>query len=448
MLPYIGDFATAIKQQARDINVVIAYKNGDNYVFLQKDKLQSLTYNAKVDKALGGIVKKVCDIKAMYNEYTTNLTKGTPINLYYKCGDGMCKKALLYISQVKINKISKIITIEALDYLSYIEGIATLPMMKNTDLVTYEKTVFNQRGYNYTIDSSVVNPKLTLGYPKSTKLVETFEEMAEANQALFDFAFKEEYELELPFDVPTDFELKIINHVLPLRLPYTFSIPFREVISPSDNFELHVKRFGFSDVVDTLNTSTELINFEIDDDSSTQYDDVKVSLFFPSSSEQKSLGKVKATIPGSILNYNVGTIDFGNTMIPQICVFNDKVDVSDYTIGSDSFSFSVNNSGVLAKNFEAEMYGLDISTATLKDTDTDSNIKQVSNMYIQSASVYDTEIFKHPNCTLKTFGNPLYEVGDTIRCVPYDVLILEENIVFNGGLKCTLKGVAKDNEAN
>ena len=448
MLSYIGDFAAAIKQQARDINLVIAYKNGDNYVFLQKDKIQSLTYNAKVCKGLGGVVKKVADIKAMYNEYTLNLTKGTPINIYYKCGEGMCKKALLYISQVKVNKISKIITIEALDYLSYVEGIATLPMMKNTDLVTYEKTVFEQLGYSYTIDFSVVNPKLTLGYPKSTKLLDTFEEMAEANQAIFDFGFKEEYELNIPFDVPADFELTIINHVLPLRLPYTFSIPFKEVISPSDSFQLLVKKFSFSNPVDTLDTDKDLINFEIDDDSSTQYDDVRVSLFFPSSSEQKSLGKVTATIPGSVNDYNVGTIDFGNTMIPQICVFDGMVDVSDYTIGSDSFSFSVNNSEVLAKNIEAEMYGLDISTATLKDADTDSNIKQVSNMYIQGASVYDTDIYKHPNCTLKTFGNPLYEVGDTIRCGPYYVLILEENLVFTGGLKCTLKGVAKDNEAN
>ncbi|WP_410495010.1 hypothetical protein QTL86_12730 [Cellulosilyticum sp. ST5] len=431
MLPYIGDFATAIKQQARDINVVIAYKNGDNYVFLQKDKLQSLTYNAKVEKGLGGVVRKVADIKAMYNEYTTNLTKGMAINLYYKCGDGMCKKALLYISQVKINKISKIISIEALDYLSYIEGIATLPMMKNTDLLTYEKTVFNQLGYNYTIDSSVVNPRLTLGYPVSSKLLETFEEMAEANQAVFDFGFNSTYELKLPFE-----------------LPATFSLPLTDgYITPSDTFEVHVKKFGFSNPVDTLDIGTELINFELDDDSSDQYNDVKVSLFFPSSSEQKSLGKVTATIPGSVVNYNIGTIDFGNTMIPQVCIFDDMVDVADYTIGSDSFGFSVNNSGVLAKNIEAEMYGLDISTATLKNTDTDSNIKQVSNMYIQSATVYDTEIYKHPNCTLKTFGNPLYEVGDTIAIDVYDVLILEENLVFNGGLKCTLKGVAKDNEA-
>lgn len=433
MLPYVGDFNTAIKQQARDVNVVIAYRNGDSYIFLQKDNVQSLTYNAKVDKGLGGVVKKVADIKAMYNDYTANLVKGTAINLYYKCGEnGVCKKALLYISQVKINKISKVISIEALDYLSYIEGIATLPMMKNTDLLTYEKTVFKQLGYNYTIDTKVVNPRLGLGYPVSTKLLDTFEEMAEANQSIFDFCFNSTYELTFPFD-----------------LPATFSLPMNgDYIAPSDEFELHVKKFGFLNQVDTLDVGTDLISFELDDDSSDQYKDVKVSLFFPSSSEQKTLGKVTATIPGSVLDYNVGTIDFGNTMIPQICVFNDIVDISDYSIGSDSFSFSVNNSSVLAKSIEAEMYGLDISTAILKDTDTDSNIKQVSNMYIQSASVYDTEIFKHPNCTIKTFGNPLYEVGDTIAIGVYDVLILEENLVFSGGLKCTIKGVAKDNEVN
>ncbi len=433
MLPHVGDFATAIKQQARDINVVIAYKNGDDYVFLQKDNIQSLTYNAKVDKGLGGVVKKVADIKAMYNDHTTNLVKGTAINLYYKCGEnGVCKKALLYISQVKINKISKIISIEALDYLSYIEGIATLPMVKNTDLLTYEKMVFDQLGYSYTIDSSVVNPKLTLGYPVSTKLLDTFEEMAEANQAVFDFGFNATYELKLPFE-----------------LPATFSLPMDgDYIAPSDRFELHIKKFGFTEPVDILDADADLINFELDDDSSNQYEDVKVSLFFPSSSEQKSLGKVTATVPGSVVDYNIGTIDFGNTMIPQICVFDDMVDISDYTIGSDSFSFSVNNSNVLAKNIEAEMYGLDISTATLKDTDTDSNIKQIANMYIQGTTVYDTTIYKHPNCTLKTFGNPLYEVGDTLSVGVYGVLILEENLVFNGGLKCTLKGVAKDNEIN
>lgn len=438
MLPYIGDFATKIKEQARDINVVIAYKNGENYVYLQKDKLQSLTYNAKVDKGLGGVVRKVADIKAMYNEYTANLTKGMAINIYYKCGDGMCKKALLYISQVKINKISKIIMIEALDYLSYAQENVTLPMLKNTNLLEYEKTVFNHLGYSYSIASNIVNPNLTLAYQASTKLIDTLQEMAEANQSIISLGMEDISQSNIP----------ISSHKLPINIPYTFSIPFKEVITPSEDLCLTIKKFGFGTTVDTLNENTELINFELDDDTNDQFNDVRVGLFFPSNSEQKSLGTVKATIPGSVTNYNVGTIDFGNTMIPQICVFNDKVDISDYTIGSDSFSFSINNNEVIAKNIEAEMYGLDIKTATLKDTDTDSNIKQVSNMYIQSAAVYDTSIYKHPNCTIKTFANPLYEVGDTITVGAYDVLILEENIVFNGGLKSTLKGVAKDNEIN
>lgn len=430
MLPYAGDFEEAIKQQARDVNVVIAYKSDDNYIFLQKDNIQSLTYNAIVNKELGGVVKKVADIKAVYNEYTISLKEGTPINLYYKCGvDGVCKKALLYISQVKENKAKTILTIEALDYLSYTEVNSTLPLVKNTDLVSYESLVFKTLGYAYRIGNDVVNPKLTLGYPKSTKLLTTLEEMAVANQALIDFMFDDTFCLYVPF-----------------YLPGTFMLPLTDdgYIEPSDSFEVHIKKFGFGEIVDILDEDTDLISFGLDDDSSNKYEDVRVNIFFPSSSDQKSLGKVTATIPGSAIDYNVGTIEFGNTMIPQVCIFNDKVDVADYTIGSDSFSFSVNNSDALVKNIEAEMYGLDISTATLKDTDTDIKCKQVSNMYIQSATVYDTRIYKYPNCTLRTFGNPLYEVGDTLAIGDKQVLILEETLTFNGGLKGTLKGVVLD----
>lgn len=427
MLQYTGDFNTSIKQTGRDVSCVICYKNGDDYVFLQKDNIQSLTLNSKADKGLGGIVKRVADIKAMYNEYTTNLVKGTAINIYYKCGTGSCKKALLYINSVKVNKAKTLITIEALDLFSYDHANKSMPIMKNCTLKEYESAVFTQLGYKYLIDNDVVNPTLSLGYPKSGKVGDTLAAIAEANNALIDFEDIIIYQLTLPF-----------------TLPATFTIPMSgEYISPGLNARLHVKKFCFKEPVDVLNSDTDLIDMELDDDNNDQYNDVKVNLFFPSSGDQKSLGKVTATIPGSVTNYNVGTIDFGNTVIPQMCVFDDRVDISDYNIGSDSFSLKVNNSEVNAKTITAEMYGLDISESTLKDTDTDSNIKQISNMYIQSRSFYDVEIFKHPNCTLRTFGNPLYDIGDTVRVGKYDVLILEENIVFNGGLKSTIKGVAK-----
>lgn len=428
MLPCTEDFATAIKQTGRDINVVIAYQSGDSYIFLQKDNIQSLTYNAKVNKGLGGVVRKVADIKAIYNEYTANLTKGMAINLYYKCGTGNCKKALLYINQVKVNKAKTLSTIEALDYFSYDQTNKALPIMKSVDLITYEKTIFTALGYKYLIDSDVVNTELSLGYPKSGKVLETLEAIAEANNAVIDFEDIIIYGLKLPFNLPT-----------------TFSVPVNTegYIYPGNDIQLHVKKLAFSVPVDVIDEDMELIDFELDDDNSDQYNEVRINLFFPSSSVQKSLGKVTATVPGSVTDYNIGTIDFGNTMIPQLCVFDDMVDFADYSIGSDSFTLSVNNSGVLAQNFEAEMYGLDISEATLKDTNTDSNVKQISNMYVQSAAVYDTKIFKSPNCTMKTFGNPLYEVGDTLQVGDKQVLILEENISFNGGLKANMKGVVK-----
>lgn len=427
MLPYTGDFNTAIKAQARDVDVIIAYKSGGSYIFLNKSNIQSLTFNSKADKGIGGVVKKVCDIKAMYNEYTSNIVRGTALNIYYKCGTGMCKKAILYVNSVKVNKDNTLITIEALDLLSYDKNNKHMPIMKNCSLIDYESAIFRALGYDYKIDSGVANPRLSLGYPKSGKAYETLNEIAIANNALIDFDENLVYNLKLPFTLTAKFQI-------PMSQGY---------IQPGESNRLHVKKFAFKSTPDdVLDEDSDIINYEIDEDDE-KYGNVIVNLFFPSSGEQRSLGKVTATIPGSVVNYNIGTIDFGNTVIPKMCVFDGMVDVSDYSIGSDSFSLKVNNSEVNAKTINAEMYGLDISESTLKDTDTDNNIKQISNMYIQSASVYDTEIFKHPNCTLKTFGNPLYEVGDTMRCGDYDVLILEENLVFNGGLKSTIKGVAK-----
>ena len=427
MLPYVGDFDTAIKQQARDVNVVIAYKNGDNFVFLQKDNIQSLTLNSKVNKHLGGVVKRVADIKAMYNDYTLNLTKGTAINLYFKCGvNGVCKKAILYVNQTKVNEKSKVITIEALDYISYIQSNTNIGMVKNTSLVNYEKNIFNALGWKYKISSTVANPKLSLGYPKGTKLIDTLEEMAIANNAIIDFGFKTERGLTLPFNLPASFSVKVNAE---------------GYILPSEEFELHINKFAFSTPVDTLNKTTDIIAFEKDDDNSDQYSDVKVNLFFPSSGEQKSLGKISVTVPGATQDYHIGTVDFGNTMIPQVCCFNGKVDIESYKLGPSSCAFNINNSGVNAKNIDVEFFGYDVAESTLKETDADSNIKQISNMYIQSATAYDTRIFLNPNCTIKMFGNPLYEVGDTVQFGDDLVLLLEETLTFGGGLKETLKGV-------
>lgn len=432
MLPCTGDFKTAIKAQARDVNVVICYKIGDSYVFLQKDNIQSLTFNAKADKCLGGVVKKVLDAKVMYNENTANLTRGTVINLYYKCGAGNCKKALLYINSVKVNKAHTIITLEAMDLFSYDKTNKPMPIMKNVSLVDYEKAIFEALDFKHTIDSDVVNPTLSLGYPKSGKVGDTLATIAEANNALIDFEDIVIYQLTLPFTLPATFSIPCVN----------------EWINPGLEARLHVKKFAFKEPFDIIDEDTEVIDFEIDDDNSNQFNDVKVNLFFPSDGEQKSLGTVKATVPGGTLNYNIGTIDFGNTVIPQMCVFDGMIDIADFAIGSDSLTLKVNNSSPNAVNIEASILGLDISETTLKNTDTDNNVKQISNMYIQSASVYDTNIFKYPNCTIKTFGNPLYEVGDTVRCGEYDVLILEENLVFQGGLKSTLKGVARKYETD
>lgn len=426
MLPYTGNFNTSIKETGREVDCIMSYKSGSTYYFLNKVNIQSLTLNSKVNKSLGGVVKRVCDIKAMYNEYTVNLAKGMAINLYYKCGTGCCKKAILYINRVKADQKKNIITLEALDYLSYLQSNATIGMVKNTYLIEYEKSIFNSLGWSYKFSPNVSNPMLSLGYPKGTKLLDTFEEMAIANNATIDFCFPTEYGIKLPF-----------------KLPATFTPQTNEdgYILPSDSFEVHINKLGFGTPVDTLTIDTDIISFEKDDDNSDQYSDVKVNLFFPSSSEMKSLGKVNTTIPGATQKYYAGSVDFGNTMIPQVCCFSGDVDIDSYTLGSSSCSFTINNSDVNAKNIDVEFFGYNVAESTLKNTDNDSNIKQISNMYIQSAAVYDKRIYLNPNCTIRDFGNPLYEIGDTITVGDNTVLILEQNLVFGGGLKGTTKGV-------
>lgn len=428
MLPYTGNFNTAIKAQARDVDVVIAYKSSNSYIFLNKGNIQSLTFNSKADKGLGGVVKKVCDIKAMYNEYTSNIVRGTALNIYYKCGTGMCKKAILYVNSVKVNKDNTLITIEALDLLSYDKNNKHMPIMKNCSLIDYESAIFRALGYDYKIDSGVANPNLSLGYPKSGKVYETLNEIAIANNALIDFDENLVYSLKLPFTLTAKFQI-------PMSQGY---------IKPGQSNRLHVKKFVFKSVPDdVLDEDSDIINYEIDEDDE-KYGNVIVNLFFPSSGEQKSLGNVEVTIPSAAQNYNIGTVNFGNTMIPTVCSFKGKVDIASYDLSSKGCSFRINNNTPIAQATKAEFFGFDVTESTLENTDSDNDVKQISNMYIQSPTAYDTNIFKNPNCTLKTFGNPLYEIGDTIQIGDKLVLILEENLVFNGGLKCTLKGVVKD----
>lgn len=419
MLSYIGDFRTAIKQPARDIGLNIGFVNDGSTIMLDKNDIQSLDYTSQAKKALGGIVRKVIDAKLIYNEDTSKLNKGDFVNLFYTCGTtGKCKIDIFYVSQLKRNTANTLITMEAVDLLTYLntEKQPTLPMMKNTTLRAYVEAVLTSLGYSCSI-GDVANPNLSLGYPKSLLLQATLEEIGIAMQALIRFKCSDAFGLTLPFTLPGTLNQMVVDGTVKADVsPYKVKVTADETVN-------------------------SYIEYTVDDDASDQYSDVKVNLFFPSAENQKSLGTAKTTVPASTTNYNIGTIEFGSTTVPEVGAFNCKATIADYTLGSDRCSLKLNNSAATAQVIETDFLGMDINESTITEQSTDSNCRQVSNIYIQASAVYDTRIYKNKNCTVRYFGNPLIEVGDTISIDDDKVLVVEHSIKYSGGLKGSIKGV-------
>ena len=422
MLFYIGDFDTSIKAQVRKVDVLLAFKKADDtFFYLTGDDLQEVNYTSQVEKELGGVVKKVVNAKLMYTELTSFIKEGDFFNLFYTTGEtGKCKADIFYINRLRTDSKKQVISIEAVDLLSYMKDniIPFIPMMKNTNLKTYMIAVFNSLGLGYLI-GDVANPNLTLGYPKSRGFMNTLTEMAIASQGLICCKAIDVYGCKIPAVVPFSFNQPIF----------------------SDIAKVDVRPFKIAEPCDYPTYDDLIMDVEKDSDNTDKYDRVVISLFFPSSSQQKSLGKLNVTLPASTPNYNIGTVEFGQTKIPQVCHFDKKIKIADYSLGSDKCTLILDNESLLAENVNLEFFGLDVNEATLSGTATDSNCKNVTNLYIQSPTVYDHRIYLNPSCRIKYRGNPLYEVGDTIDIDGDRILILEHILNFNGALKGTMKGV-------
>lgn len=422
MLFYVGDFNTAIKAQVRQTNVLLAFKKADGTFFnLTGDDVRDVNYTSQAEKELGSVVKKVVSAKLMYTTNSSTIIEGDFFNLYYTCGvDGKCKADIFYINRLMTDSTKQIITIDAVDLLTYMRDnvVPFMPMVKNTNLKAYMGIVFNTLSLGYSI-GDVANPNLELGYPKSQGFMNTLSEMSMASQSLISAKL-----------------LDVYGTKLPTVLPFTFNY---EVFS--DVAKIDVRPFKVSTPVDSPTFDDMIFELTIDTDNANKYNSVVVSLFFPSSSENKSLGKVNVTLPASTSNYNIGTIEFGDTKVPQVGYFDKKIKISDYTLGSDKCTLVLNNESLLAENVNLEFYGLDVNESTLSNTSTDSNVRNITNMYIQSATVYDDRIYKNSSCSIRYRGNPLYEVGDTIDIAGDKILIIEHTLNFNGALKGTMKGV-------
>ena len=412
MLKYTGNFLVAINDNVREVGIKITYTHNDIKCLIQGDEVMEVTYTSQGKKEMGCVVLKVVDATLRLNDNTKQLQEGMFIDLTYIC-DGECQTDIFYINYLKPK--NNTLTVQAVDLLTYLADTVSpkMPLNKDVYLKDYMANICSSLKLPLEVDADIVNPKLTLAYPKSTSILETFRELSVACNGIINFGLTQRLGAYLPFYLPVLLENRLIG--------------------------ASIKRFAGGAPQATIN---QYIKYSIVKDSSNKYDDVKVCMFFPTQGEQTEIGTLKALIPASTTNYSLGTVNFSNTCIPQVLKFNDRVQVDKYTLGSTSCGLTMSNTGTTDQAIECTFYGLNIeNAATLEDEADSNNIKTIKNMYIQSIATYNTDIYKNDDIEISYFGNPCIEVGDTISIDGMTVLVVEHILKYTGGLRGTIKGV-------
>ena len=204
-----------------------------------------------------------------------------------------------------------------------------------------------------------------------------------------------------------------------------------------------VSKLEFTDPVEGIDSWID--DIEIKKDGSNKYNDVRVPLYSPYLSSDRKIGTMRTLIPHNVNHYCPGTAELDNTFIPSLIKIDKRIELDDIAIGNNKVNLYFNNDLPVAKEINVELYGSSIENTSILSADTSntSKIKVVNNMYIQSATVYDTEIYKCPDIEFSYFGNPLIEVGDTVIIDGMDVLVLEHSLKYDGGLRGTVKGVLR-----
>lgn len=420
MLDYVGNFKNKILEPVREVNIRIGFISGNVEYILDSEAVQSHTYRVEIKPELGGVVRKVINMTLMVTPETSLLKRGNSFNLFYCLGDGAeCKVDIFFISDIVRNDKQQIIEIDAVDYLTFSKDspIPFVAMAKNVDLHTYARRVVKAMNMEITYASGVVNPQLKLGYPKSYVLQDTLEEMAFAMNATITTTTNGEFGARLP-----------------LIVPFTFNEP-----SVSDNVFFKVKPFKIGTPVETLTFQNSLIDYKVED-SNEKFDRVSISLFNPSNSAQKALGAVTKSVPAMTTNVNLGTSEFENPCLTQVVHFNQDVDIKSFNIAINRVKLVVDTKDISNEDLTIDFAGLDFATISNFD-EAESNSKIINNMYIQSPNLYDSRIYLNDNITINYTGNPLIEVGDTVSIDGLQVLVIEHELKFTGGLRGTMKGV-------
>lgn len=423
MLEYIGNFKEEIKSQFREINIKIGFiKNGKKY-WLGSEDFQKHTYRSEGKVAIGGVVRKVINMALMVTDITSLLKKGDSFNLFYTTPSGECKVDIFFVNSVKTNDRNQIIDIEALDYLSYTKDnpMPFIAMAKHTDLITYADRLCESLGMDLVVKGDIVNPNLKLAYPKSYLLQDILDEMAGAMNATFTTKTNGTYGARFP-----------------LKLPFKFNKPII-----TENIFMEAKPYKASDPIGTLDFTNGLLEVTVDDDSTSKYERVSISVFNPSSSRSKDLGNISKQVPAMTKNVDLGVCEFKEACLPQVIHFDKEVEVVDFNISVDKAAIKINTKDILNDDLVVEFQGLNFNEVSNFE-ESESKTKIVENIYIQSPNIYDTRIFKGKNISVKYTGNPLWEIGDTLNVAGMNMLVTEHELTYTGGLRGTLKGVVID----
>lgn len=424
MLDYTGTFNEDLKiAQGRRVDIEINFiKDGEEYVLTSED-IQDFTYQALTEKELGGVVKKVLNIKFMAKTNANVLEIGDWFNLCFVTSENStCKLDIFYIRERKVDTKGLIINVEAVDLLTYLneKDLPIITLEKDIFLRDYMKKLFITVGLQSSISDAIANPKLKLAYLKSSNIQATLTEMAIASNAIINPKAVDRRYVIIPVEIPTYFT----------------------EIDISDESFIEIKPFKIRDTPVDVMTYLDMLNdVSVTENGEAEYDQVLIPVFYPNDRQYTKLGNLASTLPGGVSNYSVGSINFKNLTIPQCIHFDADVQISTFNLSGDKCVIRVNNPNLQAVDCNIDIFGSDLSTLSVTDESSDEKVKVVSNQYIQSPAAYDKRIYFGKDVNIKYRGNPLLEVGDTIEIDEGKVLIIEHNLSFNGALSGSIKGV-------
>lgn len=435
MLGTNGNFNTEIRENGRQIVAELIFK--DNV--LNNRRILTISYSAETNKALGGIVREVLNASLIDTGDLKPLSLGD--GFYYKLytATGSCVIGMFYISRIKRNEKRQTVDIESVDIIEHLRNSVNkpLPFMRNVTTHDYFREIARHLSLTSSIEKDVLSHNLEFAYPTGSHFVTTLEDLGVSMQSLI--RIRPTYSSKLQTTIP--FSLGGVSayntNSIPAEIPF-----YLEDLLYNNKTYILAKTFKTSPTYhDIIKYEDLLLDFSVDDDLTTTYKDVVVSLYYPSTGDLKRACEVGLTIPANYPNYTTGKISYEKGVIPQLFSFDGKVTIEDYFLYDDGCRLTFNNSDLLTKQYKMTLDGYGLQDTLLTEETDSNNVKVIVNKYIQSPVAYDLRIYKNKSCTISYRGNPAYEVGDTLLVDGKKVLVTGHTLEYTGALKGTLKGV-------